>query len=84
MKRPADTIAGQVPGVIRRGELYRLREFVRRLGWGEHAIRQAREAGLKMICFGREKYVLGDHAVEFFESLAGKKPHADDAEEGDA
>jgi hypothetical protein len=69
-------------GVIRRGELYRLRAFIREMGWGEHALRQARVAGLKMISFGREKYVLGDHALDFFERLATQPGRDANAREG--
>jgi hypothetical protein len=48
-----------------------LSELKRRLGWGEHAVRQARRAGLRFTVFGREKYVLGEDVLEFFRTLRG-------------
>lgn len=75
MRRPANTVAparSPAPGVIRDGEVYRLAELQRRLGWHEHAVRQARLAGLRLIPFGREKYVLGSDALEFFRRLGAR------------
>jgi hypothetical protein len=69
------------PGVICDGEVYRLREVCRRLGWKEHALRKAREAGLRMIIFGREKYVLGADILGFFKNLA-EQPAVGDGGEG--
>lgn len=57
-------------GSIRGDELLRLAELKRRLGWGEHAVRQARKAGLRLIAFGREKYALGSDVLAFFGRLA--------------
>ena len=57
------------PGVIRGDEVYRLQELQRRLGWGEHALRQAKLAGLRIVRFGREGFVLGNDALAFFEGL---------------
>ena len=71
--KPRPDAAGPSPspsGVIRRDEVYRLAELKRRLGWQEHAVRQARLAGLRLIPFGREKYVLGDDLLDFFQRLA--------------
>ena len=55
MKRPANQAAPSRPpavGVIRDGEVYRLQELQRRLGWGEHALRQAKVAGLRLFPLG--------------------------------
>ena len=52
------------PQSIRADELLPLKELRRRLNWGEHAVRQARVAGLKLVEFGREKYVLGADVLE--------------------
>jgi hypothetical protein len=65
------------PGVIRDGEVYRLREVCRRLGWKEHAIRQARAAGLRMVIFGREKFILGADVLDFFRRLAEQQAAGD-------
>jgi hypothetical protein len=57
-------------GSIQAGEVMTLAELKRRLGLGEHAIRQARRAGLRLIAFGRGKFVLGADVLAFFEALA--------------
>ena len=65
--------ARRVPAVIRTGELYSLAELRRRLGWAEHAVRQARIAGLRLVVFGRAKYALGSDVLKFFERLAERQ-----------
>jgi hypothetical protein len=62
--------AKRAPAVIRSGEVYSLAELRRRLQWGEHAVRQARVNGLRLVGFGRAKYVLGSDVLKFFERLA--------------
>jgi len=62
------------PRFVSAGEVYPLPELTRRLGWGEHALRQARRAGLRVIAFGRCKYVLGSDVVDFFHRLASPPP----------
>ena len=52
--------------VVNAHEVYRQREVMRRLGWKDHAWRQARRAGLRSIRFGREQYVLGSDVLEWF------------------
>jgi len=59
----------EAPGEIRSDCLYRLAELKRRLAWGEHAVRQARKAGLRLRRFGREKYALGQDVLDFFKRL---------------
>ena len=71
------------PGVIRDGEVYRLRELCRRLGWHEHSLRQARAAGLPMIVFGREKFILGSDVLDFFRRLADRQAAGGGGEGGD-
>ena len=78
MKRPANTAGPpprNSPAVIRAGEVYSLAELRRRLGWQEHAVRQARAAGLRLIPFGREKFVLGTDVLTFFRGLAARQGH---------
>jgi len=71
-------------GSIRRDELLTLRTLQKRLGWGEHAIRQARQAGLRLIRFGNTKYCLGVDLLAFFERLAEEQSNgtADGGGEG--
>ena len=77
--RPA---AEPAPGVIRDGEVYSLREFARRLHWREHALRQARAAGLRMVAFGRERFVLGADVLRFFTELAEQQAAARNTQAG--
>ena len=56
-------------GSIRADEVLSLAELKRRLGWGEHATRQARAAGLRLIGFGRAKFVLGRDLIAWFDRL---------------
>ena len=65
-------------GAVRSDEVLSLRELQRRFGWREHALRQARLAGLRMIPFGREKYVLGANLLAFFATLAEQQPNGRD------
>ena len=59
--------------VVRAGEVYSLAELRRRLQWKEHAVRMARVAGLRLVTFGRTKYVLGSDVLRFFERLADQQ-----------
>lgn len=68
-----DTTTHAPGAIIRAGEVYSLREFARRLGWGEHALRQARLAGLPVILVGREKYVRGTAAEAWFARLEAEQ-----------
>jgi hypothetical protein len=68
--KPSSPPAREPAAVIRADELYSLAELRRRLGWAEHAVRQARLAGLRMVVFGRAKYVLGSDVLAFFARLA--------------
>ena len=60
-------------GSIQAGELVTLAELKRRLRWGEHAVRMAREAGLRLIPFGREKFALGSDVLRFFRRLGDEQ-----------
>jgi hypothetical protein len=63
----------RAPAVVRSGELYSLTELRRRLGWGEHYVRTARVAGLRLVTFGRQKYCLGEDVLSFFRKLADRQ-----------
>ena len=56
-------------GVISAHEVYTLAEFRRRLGWGAHALRQARAAGLRFVTIGREKYIRGEEFARWVKSM---------------
>jgi hypothetical protein len=73
MKTPPHKPAKRAPAVIRSGEVYSLAELRRRLQWQEHAVRQARAAGLRLVTFGRQKFVLGSDVLLFFRTLAERR-----------
>jgi hypothetical protein len=70
MKPAPHKPAKRAPAVIHAGAIYPLAELRRRLGWQEHAVRQARVNGLRLVVFGRAKYALGSDVLKFFERLA--------------
>jgi len=55
------------PGVIVADAVYRLDEIQNRLKLGQHALRQARRAGLRIRRIGRRGYVLGRDVMEFMD-----------------
>ena len=54
-------------GIIEPHILYRLSEAQQRLGWGAHAMRQARRRGLKVRYAGRNAYIIGRDIIEHIE-----------------
>lgn len=66
------TAARKAPGVINSAEAYELREFARRCRLGEFALREARSKGLRVICVGRRRYVLGRDWLDFLEKHGGE------------
>ena len=54
-----------VPGHITGDALYTLDEIRHRLKLCDHAMRQARRAGLKVRRIGRRGYVLGSDIIQF-------------------
>jgi hypothetical protein len=59
-------------GEIRKNSTYSLREFKRRLGIGDAAIRQMKREGLPLRKIGKAKYVMGEDWFEFVDK------HTDD------
>lgn len=57
------------PRVISALELYPLAEATRRLGWGRKTATHAQRKGLRVVQFGRAKYVRGQAILDFFERL---------------
>jgi len=53
------------PGHITGDALYTLEEIRERLKLGDHAMRQARRAGLRVRRIGRRGYVLGSEIIQF-------------------
>lgn len=73
MNRKPHKLVRRAPAVVRAGEVYSLAELRRRLGWHEHAVRQARVNGLRLVVFGRAKYALGEDVLAFFRRLADRQ-----------
>jgi len=74
-------VASASPGrSIEAGEVMSLAELKRRLKWREHAVRQARKAGLRLIRFGSQKYALGSDVLDFFRQLAEQQTQQDHLE----
>ncbi len=57
-----------LPGLVTADSLYTLPEIQERLKLGQHAMRQARRAGLRVRRIGRRGYVLGRDVMAFVES----------------
>jgi len=55
---------------IRPGELYTQSEAMKRLGWGRHAMRMARNNGLKVVLQGGRAFVLADEILAYFKRTA--------------
>jgi len=64
-----DTNRSGVPGHVTADALYTLDEIQERLKLGQHALRQARRAGLKVRRIGRRAYVQGRDIISFIENV---------------
>jgi hypothetical protein len=69
------------PAVISANAVYSWSELCRRFGWEEHAARQARVNGLRLVRFGRGKYALGSDVLKFFKRLAERQAQAQEGKE---
>ena len=58
------------PGLVTADALYTLAEIQERLKLGQHAMRQARRAGLRVRRIGRRGYVLGRDVMAFIDATA--------------
>lgn len=66
----ATTPRPDAPGLVTADALYTLAEIQDRLKLGQHAMRQARRAGLRVRRIGRRAYVLGRDLMAFVESAS--------------
>jgi hypothetical protein len=64
------SVRPDVPGQVTADAIYTLEEIQQRLKLGQHAMRMARRAGLKVRRIGRRGYVLGRDVLEFIETAA--------------
>jgi hypothetical protein len=60
----------ELPGHVNADALYTLAEIQQRLKLGQHAMRQARRAGLRVRRVGRRAFVLGKDVMKLIESAA--------------
>jgi hypothetical protein len=54
---------------IRKGEVYQLEDAKGRLGWSDSAFRAAKRRGLRLLACGKRRYLTGDEAIRFLESI---------------
>ena len=69
--------SGQPGAAIEPHVLYPLPEFMRRTGWGRHAVRAAKKKGLTVRYAANRGYVHGDDFIAYV--LAGDGPRPDTA-----
>jgi len=60
-------------GAVAANEVIPLEVLAQRLGWGQRTISRARDAGLRLIPFGRRKYARGVDVLEFFDRLSANE-----------
>ena len=70
MTKSSASISTALPGVIETGCCYTMREFCGRVGWSRKEWDSARRRGLKTLKCAKRCFVLGTHAIEFFEKDA--------------
>lgn len=76
MRRPLDKKPPKPLGSIRADELMPWAEFGRRMNLAARALAAARRRGLRTILFGRNRYVLGRDALEWFDRLGDQQGDA--------
>ena len=54
-------------GTIEGHVLYALPEFLRRVGWSRHALREARKRGLRVRYAARNGFILGRDFLEYLD-----------------
>ena len=69
----ANTTAYSTADPIRRGEIYPLKEAMRRCCWGRAAYRTATQNGLKTIHTSGRVFISGDALSDYLTSLEGSK-----------
>jgi hypothetical protein len=67
------TPAPSVGGSIRADEVLPLVEFCRRLRIGQKTWRSMKAAGLRSCEIGRQRYIIGRDAIDFFAKLAERQ-----------
>ena len=59
-------------GAIEPGAVYRLEDFLARVGWSHHAWRSARAAGMKSVRMHARCYVRGDDFMRYVDQVASR------------
>ena len=60
------------PGTIEPGHLYRLDEFLSRVGWSAHAWRSAKSHGLKPVAMHGRVYIRADDFIAYANKRASE------------
>jgi hypothetical protein len=68
MRQKQDT--GDTLAPIQDGSTYSQDAFMRAAGWGRHALRQARQQGLRVVKVGGRNFIRGRDFSEFLGKLA--------------
>lgn len=58
------------PGMIDPQAIYRLDEFLSRMGWSKYAWRSAKSKGLRPVIFGGRRYIRGVDAAALLDRVA--------------
>lgn len=73
-KKESPITPQRTPGVINPNEMYSLEEVFQRTGLGGDSLRKAERAGMRMLPFGRCKFVLGSDLINQAVSNASQTP----------
>ena len=73
MRKTQQVVVPSGSGSIRADELMPLQEFCRRLRIGRKTWYSMRDAGLRSAEIGKQRYILGRDALEFFAGLAERQ-----------
>ena len=84
MKRPPTNTPPPALSPIVANAVYSKRILCSALGWEQRSWTHATKAGLRIIPFGKQRFVLGRDVLSFFEKLAAgqdESPHGGDTTE---
>jgi len=55
-------------GPIQVDGIYPVDDVKTAMGWGARSFSEAKQSGLKVLCFGRRSYIYGRHLLEFLQA----------------
>jgi hypothetical protein len=83
MKRPT-TIPRPALSPILADAVYSKRVLCNALGWEHRTFRNAAKAGLRIIAFGKQRFILGRDVLDFFLRLAEQQSNGEGSGNGEA